>query len=232
MTANTLIPVSTARRLAVVGISLFVAVTAMGCAGRYRARVTTTPVQATVQTGVIYQAPPAPRAAYVPPQPYANAQWVEGHWEWNGGQYVWVDGYWVEARQGYVYVQPRWERRGTGYVYVDGGWGHHHGGAVVVQQPRPATVVAAPRASGTVVVQQPSRPVGGAVVVQQPSRPVGGTVVVQPARPAGGSVVVQPAQPRGGSVTVQAPAPPSASVTVTGGGRRGRASGRVVVTPR
>lgn len=65
-----------------------------------------------------------PRAAYrasVPP-PYANAVWVEGHYEWIRGDYVWIDGYWMDPRPGYVWAQPRWDYTVDGYVYVPGVW--------------------------------------------------------------------------------------------------------------
>jgi hypothetical protein len=104
------------------GLTTLVALASGGCYGGYRARVAPTTVYAQTQYqaqypaqyGVVYQAPPPPMQTYAPPAPYAGAQWIEGHWEWNGAQYVWVEGYWVQGRPGYVYVQPRWERRSGG----------------------------------------------------------------------------------------------------------------------
>jgi hypothetical protein len=104
---------------------------------------------------VVAQAPPPPRVVVhaPPPAPYQGAVWVDGHWQWNGAQYVWVDGTYIQGRAGYTWTQPRWERRNTGYVYVQGAWapghghvhhGHHgHGGVVHVQgggRPRHNTV--------------------------------------------------------------------------------------------
>ena len=72
---------------------------------------------------VVYQAPPQPQVVVQQPAvPYQGAVWVQGHWTWNGAQYVWSQGHYVQPRVGHVYVQPRWQRRGTGYVYVGGGW--------------------------------------------------------------------------------------------------------------
>ena len=81
---------------------------------------------------VVYQAPPAPRAtvAVRPAAPVQGAVWVQGHWQWNGAQYIWVQGSWLQPRAGAVYVQPRWERRGRGYVYVQGTWRPGHRRAV------------------------------------------------------------------------------------------------------
>ena len=45
---------------------------------------------------VVYNAPPARRTVTVrPAAPYSGAIWVDGHWQWDGYQYVWVPGYWV-----------------------------------------------------------------------------------------------------------------------------------------
>lgn len=91
---------------------------------------------ATVSTSgyVVYEPPPPRRVVVRPAAPYQGAIWVDGHWQWNGAQYVWVDGYWEQPRVGYVYVQPRWVRRGRGWVYVQGAW-QPGGAAVHVHQP-------------------------------------------------------------------------------------------------
>jgi hypothetical protein len=210
MTSAAFAPRSADRSLTPFLVAL-VALASSGCYAGYRGRVGTT-VQVQAQYGFVYQAPPPPMQTYAPPAPYAGAQWIEGHWEWNGAQYVWVEGSWVQGQPGLVYLQPRWERRGGGYVYVDGGWS---GGAGVVVQPGPSV-------TGTVVVQ----PQRGPVVVQPQPAPVvvrpapAGAVVVSPGRAAG--VVVAP-QPAPGRVVVQ-PAPPG-GVAVTPGAR-------VVVRPR
>jgi hypothetical protein len=169
---------------------------------------------------VVTQAPPStPGVVYaaVTP-PYAGAQWVEGHWEWDGYQYVWIDGYWIEPRAGYSFVQPRWEQRGSGHVYVEGGWRdgsgvivspppRHRSATVVVEPPgRPDTVVVTPPRRDPVVVTPPRRdpvvvspPSRGSVIVAPPSR---GSVTVTPPRH-GGAVTVTP--PRGGGVVVTPP---------------------------
>jgi hypothetical protein len=130
---------------AAIGICAF----ASGCYAHGRAR----------SSGyVVYHAPPPPPAAVVvaPPAPYAGAVWVDGHWSWDGYQYVWVEGYYVEPRVGYVYVQPRWVRRGGGWVYMRGSWsagGHGHA-RVHVSRPRgPSVYVRQPRARGHVRVR-------------------------------------------------------------------------------
>ena len=53
------------------------ALAATGCATRVYARPATAGV-------AVYQAPPPRQTVSVrPAAPYANAVWVEGHWEWN-----------------------------------------------------------------------------------------------------------------------------------------------------
>ncbi|MEM9193216.1 MAG: hypothetical protein AAGF12_28840 [Myxococcota bacterium] len=149
--------------LAVVGgaVAMFVS----GCRVRAHGYVPA----ATVTTGysgtVVYQAPPQPRVVVnrPPPAPYQGAVWVQGHWNWNGAQYVWVNGHYIQPRVGYVYAQPRWERRGNGWVHVQGNWRPHQGrvhvqrrNTVRVQprvQRRNTVRVRSPRVRGTVQVR-------------------------------------------------------------------------------
>lgn len=64
--------------------------------------------------------PPPPSATRMPGSPpYEGAAWVEGHWEWDGLQFVWVDAYWIDAGSD-VLVQPGWERRGDRWEFVPG----------------------------------------------------------------------------------------------------------------
>jgi len=129
------------RRLLFLGVLVVSALSLSGCFARVRTR----PVYAgaTVQAGyapgvVVYDAPPQPQVVVntPPPAPYQGAVWVQGHWQWNGAQYIWMDGTYIQPRVGHVYVQPRWQRRGTGYVYVQGNWRPHQRGSVRVQQRR------------------------------------------------------------------------------------------------
>ena len=125
----------------------------------------------------VYSAPPPAPVVVAQPAPVAGAVWVEGHYQWNGSQYVWVDGYYVQQRAGYQFVQPRWVVQGGRHVYVQGGWAQ--GGRVVhyvspQHAYRPSGVVVRPGYSpGRVVVQ----PRGGAY--RPPPRR---GVVVQPRR--------------------------------------------------
>ncbi len=123
------------RRLLFLGILVAGSLALSGCYARAHGGVyATAPVHASGV--VVYQAPPAPRVVVhtPPPAPYQGAVWVQGHWQWNGAQYVWVDGHYMQPRAGYVYVQPRWERRGNGYVYVQGTWRAGGGGQVHVHR--------------------------------------------------------------------------------------------------
>jgi len=125
-----MIPTSSLRRTLPLVAALALTL-ASGCYATVRTRpvyvqpiATATVVAPAPQGVVVYQAPPAPRAvvAVRPAAPVTGAVWVEGHWQWNGAQYVWMQGSWLQPRAGAVYVQPRWERRGRGYVYVQGNW--------------------------------------------------------------------------------------------------------------
>ena len=119
------VPKHALRSLLIVGIGVTV-LAATGCARRVYAR----------PGGTVYvqSAPPPPPQARVsvrPAAPYGGAVWVEGHYQWNGNQYVWVSGHYVQQRQGYVFVQPRWQQQNGRYVYVNGGWAQRRGGRVV-----------------------------------------------------------------------------------------------------
>ena len=65
--------------------------------------------------------PPPPRVVHYESRP--GHIWIEGRWNWNGGQWVWADGYYERERVGYVYAPGRWERRGgRRHVWVEGRW--------------------------------------------------------------------------------------------------------------
>lgn len=184
------------------GVGLLV-VASTGCARRVAVRTTTPYAGVTV-----YQAPPPAQVVVSrPAQPYGNAVWVDGHWQWNGNQYVWVDGYWVQQRPGYTFYQPRWVRQGNGYVYSQGGWGNN--GRVVhyvspgYVAPRP-TVYVGPR-RGYVAPRRTYVAPRGYV------GPRGGSVVVRPQQqrrvyqspPRRGGVVYRGGAARGATVTVR-----------------------------
>jgi hypothetical protein len=72
--------------------------------------------------------------------------WVEGHWVWQGDQWVWAPGYWVVDRPGYVYTQGYWHYDSywrwypgswvvarPGYVYSRGYWDTRGGRRVWVR---------------------------------------------------------------------------------------------------
>jgi len=70
---------------------------------------------------VVDVAPPAPRAEVVP-APRAGRVWVEGHYQWRGGEYAWVPGHWMGARNGMHWEQARWEQRDGQWVFMEGHW--------------------------------------------------------------------------------------------------------------
>ena len=64
--------------------------------------------------------PPPPRVVQYEARP--GFIWIEGRWNWRGGQWVWMDGYYERERVGYIYAPGRWERRGRRHVWVEGRW--------------------------------------------------------------------------------------------------------------
>lgn len=64
--------------------------------------------------------PPPPRVVQYTHRP--GHIWIEGRWNWSGGQWVWMDGYYERERVGYVYAPGRWERRGSRHIWIDGRW--------------------------------------------------------------------------------------------------------------
>jgi len=65
--------------------------------------------------------PPPPRVVHYQARP--GFIWIEGRWNWRGGQWIWMDGYYERERVGYVYAPGRWERRGgRRHVWVEGRW--------------------------------------------------------------------------------------------------------------
>lgn len=177
-----------------VGVGVM-ALVATGCARRIYARTGTV---------AVYQAPPPAQVVVQrPAQPYANAVWVEGHYQWSGNQYVWVDGYWVQQRAGYSFVQPRWVQQGNRHVYVQGGWAQ--GGRVVhYVQPAPRRgVYVQPRGvynRPTVTVQRRGPVYRRGPVVQQRRR---GPVYQRRGRVYQRGPAVRATSPRGGSVTIR-----------------------------
>jgi hypothetical protein len=65
-------------------------------------------------------APPVVRVEYPGVAPSARHFWVNGHWSYNGREYVWVGGHWDVRRDGYTYVQPHWDRVNGRWVYMGG----------------------------------------------------------------------------------------------------------------
>jgi hypothetical protein len=150
-------------RLLFIGVIAAASLAMTGCYARGRVRAT---AHVPASGVVVYSAPPQRRVVVhaPPPAPYHGAVWVEGHWQWNGAQYIWLDGHYMQPRAGYVYVQPRWERRGSGYIYVQGDWRPHARGTVHVQSRRQTTVRVRPPRGQVRVNARPPRVRGRARV--------------------------------------------------------------------
>ena len=105
-------------------------------------------------------APPPAQVENVGMAPVGQV-WINGRWDWQGGQWTCVEGHWEAQRQGYDWQAGRWEQQGNSWHYVDGQW-------VVAQQS--ASV------GGGVVAVNAGNAQGGAVVVDRSDR--GGNVMV------------------------------------------------------
>lgn len=69
----------------------------------------------------VYSDPPPPRAyTYTPRDGYI---YIDGRWDWRGGQWVWMNGRYERQRAGYSYSQGYWQQRGNRHVWVEGRWG-------------------------------------------------------------------------------------------------------------
>lgn len=94
--------------------SLLFAGLATGCVVRGSGYVTT-PDYVEVQSS-----PPPPRYAVYEERP--GYIYIDGRWNWNGGQWVWQEGRYENQRVGYGYSQGYWDTRGSGHVWVEGRW--------------------------------------------------------------------------------------------------------------
>ncbi len=79
------------------------------------------------QPVIVNNAPPPRQVFNRPVAPFGGAVWVDGHWRWNGNQYMWVNGRYIRPRgQNYTYVQPGWSTYNGRYVYTRGHWRHRN----------------------------------------------------------------------------------------------------------
>ena len=69
----------------------------------------------------VEEEPPPPRVVHY--DTLRGFIYIEGRWNWRGGQWHWHDGYYERERAGYIYAPGRWERRGgRRHVWVEGRW--------------------------------------------------------------------------------------------------------------
>src|SRR5262249_35576089 len=89
------------RVLGLLGFAIAVAAAAPGCFVEARGH-------ARYSGGAVatYEAPPPPREEQVEMRP--GYVWIQGRWDWRGGQWVWVDGRWEAQRSGYEWQQGSW----------------------------------------------------------------------------------------------------------------------------
>ncbi len=95
-------------------------------------------VRAPVAVVEVESEPPPPRYEEVVVRP--GFVFIQGRWNWNGGQWVWMNGHYERERVGYVWAPGRWERRGNRHVWVEGEWraGAAASGGVQVRDHREA----------------------------------------------------------------------------------------------
>jgi hypothetical protein len=95
--------------------SLAFAIVASGCVVRGSAHVA-----APVAVVEVESEPPPPRYEEVVVRP--GFVFIQGRWNWNGGQWVWMNGRYERERVGYMWAPGRWEARGGRHVWVEGEW--------------------------------------------------------------------------------------------------------------
>ena len=95
--------------------TLLVAIAGSGCVVRARGQVS-----APVAYVEVEQEPPPPRVWIRESRP--NQVYIQGRWNWQGGQWVWFDGRWEGARVNQRWDDGRWERRGRRHVWIEGRW--------------------------------------------------------------------------------------------------------------
>lgn len=67
--------------------------------------------------------PPPPRYGIIGVAPGPGFVWVDGFWDWRGGNWFWVDGRWQRPpRARASWVPAHWVRTGRGYKLVPGHW--------------------------------------------------------------------------------------------------------------
>ncbi len=57
-----------------------------------------------------------------PLPPYSGAVWIDGDWDWVGGNYVYIRGHWARPRRGRAWVRGSWEHGARGYRWHKGHW--------------------------------------------------------------------------------------------------------------
>ena len=68
-------------------------------------------------------APPPPQAENPPPAPGPTYVWNQGHWSWDGTQYVWKPGSYVVPPTTVARWRPGyWQQGPDGWVWIDGSW--------------------------------------------------------------------------------------------------------------
>lgn len=78
---------------------------------------------ATPNSYVVMQAPPAPQPEAVPPRPSNDYVWIAGYWTWQNSRYAWMAGHWeLPPSSTSVWVNPRWEPEGNAFRFFEGHW--------------------------------------------------------------------------------------------------------------
>jgi len=72
---------------------------------------------------VVRTGPPPARVEVRPVAPYPEAAWIDGHWDYRGGNWVWLQGYWERRPYpGAVWVPGHWRETPEGWKWVPGHW--------------------------------------------------------------------------------------------------------------
>jgi YXWGXW repeat-containing protein len=79
-------------------------------------------VRAQGEEEVVDREPPPDVAEAPTAAPAGEYDWVKGHYNWNGHDWVWQPGHWQQRKVGYAWVPGHWDRRAHGWVWIEGHW--------------------------------------------------------------------------------------------------------------
>jgi hypothetical protein len=72
---------------------------------------------------VVRTGPPPPRVEVRTVAPYPEAVWIDGHWDYRGGNWVWLQGHWERGPfPGATWIPGHWRETPNGWKWIPGHW--------------------------------------------------------------------------------------------------------------